>query len=115
MNQLRKEILYDDFISDRTVLDAVIYSKWLHIQSFLKDVASIYLKKYHYDKIYFVRKEFVTDPDWRTSDFEEYQDFIQIELLKILAELNVDYEELVWTPYERNRKVMSYIKNNLGS
>jgi hypothetical protein len=27
MNQLRKEILYDDFISDRTVLDAVIYSK----------------------------------------------------------------------------------------
>lgn len=115
MNQMRKELITDNFVSDRTVLDAVVYSKWLHIQGFLKDIAKDYLKRYPYDKIYFVKKEFFTRPEMADdADYSEYQDFIQIELLNLLQELHVDYEELIGLPYERTKKVLSYIKNNIN-
>lgn len=107
--QEKKEILNNNFITERSIIDNIVYSKWTPLHDLLKEYVKVYIKKFPYDKIYFLKKEFFNNIN------DDYIDAIQIELLSTLNELGVDYEILIWQPRERIKKITTFIKNKMNT
>ena len=113
MKQIIKEMELDNFISDRTVFDALVYSI-NNSGSFYEKIENKFqehIKNKVYDIIFYVPIEFDLVDDWIRFEDKEYREFIDKEILKQLKKYNIDYITITWSIEDRVEQVKKHIKS----
>lgn len=106
---------YDNIITDRTVLDGLVYTKWLHEAGSVDDLTMKYIEhKYEelidkYDVIFYIRPEFDIEDDGVRSTSKQFQDTI-VELFdEVIYRDNLKVVNLTGSVEDR----INLIKNTL--
>lgn len=118
MKHLENLSLYDNMITDRTLIDGYVYTKYLHSlgkvsDSILEKTRSAMYRLIHkYDVIYYLPIEFELENDGVRSVDEEFRLEIDKNFKELVQELNKDYniQTLTGSPQER----LQTIKDKLG-
>jgi len=105
--QIKKEskLTYtlDDFISDRSVLDILAYSHKLdeEVYDILYNRVKEYFINLPYTKIFYVPIEFEIEADWIRYEWNQYREFIDDTIVRLLNEFKINYITLKGTTEER--------------
>ena len=105
--QIKAELVKDNFLSDRTLIDVLAYTRWLKWYRELKKVVKEYFKEFPYDYIFYIPIEFELEDDW--VRFTNNQKLIDDNIKFLLKDLKLDYITISWTVKERKRKIENYI------
>lgn len=104
--QMRHENGFASFVSDRSVLDALVYAHGtLKISSLEKEVLER-LKKTPYDFIFFIPQEFPLEFDGIRKEDEIYRSFIEKEFLRYLLKFTLPYIKITGDIDERIDKIL---------
>lgn len=104
--QMRYENELVSFISDRSVLDALIYAHGIPDISCLEKEIVEHLKQVPYDFMFFIPQEFPLEFDGVRKEDETYQSFIEKEFLRYLANFRLPYIKIHGSIDERIDKIL---------
>jgi nicotinamide riboside kinase len=107
--QIREELAKWDFITDRTIIDVLAYSKKLEVYNILKDRAKTFLNQFPYDILFYIPIEFWLEEDWTRFSWTEYQIEIDNNIKELLEEFNIKYHIITWSLEERLNNINNII------
>ena len=117
MNEHIKNLLIENAIMDRCVIDGVVYTHWLYQQGNLEkwvfDFAVNVFNRYkdRYDYIFYLKPEFPIENDGTRSINIQFRDEI-VELFdKYITQVNIPVISLTGTVEERLQQVYNTINN----
>ena len=115
--QIRREAMYDNFISDRSRYDNLAYLKHVNEGLFDAIITVEKQKENQYDKIIYLPIEFPLVLDGVRYSSDKFQRTIDNTILDILEILGYEYETVTWSIEERTNKVLwvieSFNSNNI--
>ncbi|MDD5377041.1 MAG: ATP-binding protein [Candidatus Gracilibacteria bacterium] len=103
------EDILDSFISDRSVLDALVYAHGTAHLLVLEKAVTLRLRNNPYDHIFFIPREFPLESDGVRKEDEEYQRFIESEFLHYLRKFNISYTPITGTIDERVHRIFQSV------
>lgn len=105
--QIKAEMRKDSFISDRTLIDVLAYTRWLKWYWQLKKVVKEYLKEFPYDYIFYIPIEFKLEDDG--VRFTDKQKEIDDNIKFLLKDLKINYITITWDIKQRKNLIEKYI------
>jgi nicotinamide riboside kinase len=87
-------VMFDDMVTDRTALDGIVYTRWLHEQGKVSDECYAECSKvFHkiisqYDYMFYIRPEFPIEDDGVRSASQKWQD----EIVELFDKFIQDFE-----------------------
>jgi GTPase SAR1 family protein len=108
-------VMFDDMITDRTSLDGIVYTYWLHEQGKVsnecfEECFRVFQKTYPmYDHIFFIRPEFPIEDDGVRSASKEWQDEIADIFESFLLKCNIPVTFVSGSVRERVNTILKTI------
>ena len=108
--------MYKDFITDRTILDAYVYSIWLKNQGNLsQDILDFIYFKYtsiikQYDAIFYIEPEFDITDDGVRSTSVSFRDEIAGLFKQVIEQDKLKVVKISGTVEERVQQIKDYVK-----
>lgn len=103
---------HDNMIADRTIIDVLVYSIWMHDNGKISEdtyleVVKVFEKAIkEYDYIFFIEPEFeITDDGVRSSD-KKFQDEINEIFKNVLSSRNINYTKITGSVRQRVGQVL---------
>lgn len=112
--QIELEQWCSKFISDRSVLDIIVYSEFLLGSHPIKTKLKEFVKKYFdenkpYDKIFYIPIEFELNKDWIRFEDLQFQKTVDEKFLDFFNEFNIEPILLKGTPEQRLDTILQHI------
>jgi len=111
--QIEAEKGIEKFISDRSVIDILAYTKLgasEEVFNILKLETEKYLETEPYDLIGYTPIEFPMQNDWIRFEWEKFRKEVDKTIVEFMEEFWVNYKILSWIPEERIKTLINNIK-----
>jgi len=117
MNQHRNNLVYENMLTDRTALDGLVYTAWLHSQGKISEKVLTMVEEIfdslidNYDIVFYIKPEFDLEDDGERSNDLNFRDDIAELFEDFIEHLNLDVVLLTGSREQRVKQVIDTMKS----